>query len=136
MVLASLDSLSVRLKLAGTLVVRAVLTVNGSAYNSQGLLEVGPGPVDWKRMQLYGPALAGVVAGHPAALFVQLADSWGNAVVRSPTPCWLICFSALRPALCSGTISWSTAPALHCQLALPGFVAYGGSGSLAYLLRN
>lgn len=54
----------------------------GQQYSSTGLATVQPAALDGNQTWVYGPALAGCVAGAPCQLLVQLHDIYGNPVVR------------------------------------------------------
>ena len=63
----------------------------GQQYSSTSTLDIEPSEVDINATWIYGPALAGCVAGMPCLLLAQLYDDLGNVVVRprqaSPAGC-------------------------------------------------
>ena len=54
---------------------------SGLQYNSSGTSAVQPGVLDGNSSQVYGPGLAGCVAGQACRIYVQLCDSFGSYVV-------------------------------------------------------
>ena len=79
--LSNAASVPLRPRVAGLLTVQAMLTVNGTTYISQGSISVRPGRLALNKTEVFGPGLGGAVVGKTAAIFVQLFDAWGDAVV-------------------------------------------------------